>query len=105
VIAYVTNEQTKALGIRLALGAEPAAVRRLVVVSALKLVAAGLFAGVLAALLLGRFTQDLLFQTSARDPAVIGGAAAALLLVTIAAAALPSLRAGRVNPLIAFRAE
>jgi len=105
VIAYVTNEQTRALGIRLALGAEPAAVRRLVIVGALKLVAAGLLAGVLAALILGRFTEDLLFQTSARDPAVITGAAGALLLVTIVAAALPSIRAGRVNPLIAFRAE
>jgi putative ABC transport system permease protein len=105
VIAYVTNEQTRALGIRLALGAGPAVVRRLVITGALKLVTAGLVAGVLAALILGRFTQDLLFQTSARDPAVISGAVGCLLLVTIVAAALPSLRAGRVSPLVAFRAE
>jgi hypothetical protein len=105
VISYLANEQTRAIGVRLALGAAPATVRRLILLNALRLVAAGVALGLCAALLLGRFVQDLLFQTTTRDPLVLGGSIVALLAVTVLAAALPSLRAGRVSPLIAMRAD
>jgi len=105
VISYLANEQTRAIGVRLALGAAPAAMRRLVVLNALRLVVTGVALGLITALLLGRFTQEMLFQTSPRDPLVLVGSSAALLVVTVIAAALPALRAGRVSPLIAMRAE
>jgi ABC-type antimicrobial peptide transport system permease subunit len=67
--------------------------------------AAGLAAGLAIALLAGKFIEPLLFETSARDPFVLGLALFVLLSVAVAACLFPALRATRVDPVIALRAE
>jgi ABC-type antimicrobial peptide transport system permease subunit len=62
-------------------------------------------AGTALAIVAGRWLQPLLFETSARDPLVLGGAAALLLVVALAACLAPALRARRVTPMTALRAD
>jgi ABC-type antimicrobial peptide transport system permease subunit len=68
-------------------------------------VAAGLAAGILAALAAGKILSSMLFQVSARDPLTIASVAIVLLLVSIAAALIPARRATRVDPISALRFE
>jgi len=105
VVSYSVARRTREMGLRIALGARPADVRRLVVWESMVPVAAGLAVGLGAALILSRFSESLLFGVEPRDwPTYL---AACLLLVTsaILAAALPARRAARVDPLIALRTE
>jgi ABC-type antimicrobial peptide transport system permease subunit len=105
VIAYGVAQRTHELGVRLALGAESRDLVRLVLGEGLRLSAVALALGLAAALLAGRFVAPLLFETSPRDPLVLGGVAALLLVVAVAASAVPALRAARVDPNSALRDE
>jgi len=105
VMAYAVSQRTRELGIRLALGARPAAVRALVMRQGLGLAGAGLAVGLLGALLLGRLLVSLLYGVAPSDPAVL--AAATLLLAGASALAclVPAVRATRVNPVDALRSD
>jgi len=105
VVAYSATQRTREMGIRLALGSPPQAIARLVLQQGLWPVAAGLVAGLAATALLGPRLAALLIDTPAADPLVFGVMAAVLALAGLAAAAVPALRAARVDPVIALREE
>ena len=105
VMAYSVSQRAQEIGIRMALGAQAGNVLRLVCARAGRLIAIGLGAGLLGALLLTRFLETLLFNLSAHDPLTLAGT---LLVVTLAAAAaclLPARRATLVNPVTVLRGE
>ncbi|OLE19064.1 MAG: hypothetical protein AUI36_35710 [Cyanobacteria bacterium 13_1_40CM_2_61_4] len=105
VMAYSVAQRRREIGIRMALGAQAADVRSLVVSQALRLGAMGLAVGLLGALAAARVIATLLFGVSTTDPVTFGGVSAALLAVLVAAAYLPARRATRVDPMIALRTE
>lgn len=97
-LSNLVLRRTRELGIRLALGARPGQVRRLVLRRALWIVLPGLVVGTAAALALGRLMEGLLFGITPRDPAIFLAVGALLGLAGILAAAVPAIRAGRVDP-------
>jgi predicted permease len=105
VIAYDVQQRTHELGVRVALGAQAWNIVRLVVEQAIGFAAAGVALGLVAALLLARWVQPLLFEESSRDPMIFGGVAFALGLVALIASAAPALRASRADPSAALRSE
>jgi ABC-type antimicrobial peptide transport system permease subunit len=105
VLSYAVVQRSREIGIRVALGAHPAQVLRLVLRQALLLSGAGVGAGLVGALLLGRSLSGLLFQLSPRDPATLAGVAALLVAVALVASYLPARQATRVDPLVALRSE
>jgi hypothetical protein len=105
VIAYMVAQRTRELGVRIALGASVGAVLRMIVGQGVVFALAGITLGSGIALLAARWVEPLLFDTPARDPAVFMGVAAILLTVSFSATLRPALRATRVDPTIALRAE
>jgi putative ABC transport system permease protein len=105
VIAFAVARRTREVGIRVALGARPGDIVRLLMRHALALTGAGLAIGVPAALGFGRALRHLLFGVSPHDPAVVALAVVLLAAVAALAAYLPARRALRVEPLAALRAE
>jgi len=105
VISYLVAQRTREIGIRMALGSEPADVVRLLLRQGSRLVVLGLVLGVLGALVAGRFLMSVLTGLQAPDAATVGGLAAFLGAVAFLATYLPARRAARVDPLIAIRAE
>jgi predicted permease len=105
VCAYGVAQRTRELGVRIALGASTASVVRLVLHQGAVFAVAGIAIGGAAALLASRWIEPLLFAASARDPVVYAGVATILLLVALVATLRPALRATRVDPTIALRAE
>ena len=104
VLSYGLSQRQQEIGVRLALGAAPAGVLRLVVGEGARLALAGLAVGLLAALALTRLLASLLFGVTATDPATLLGVAGLLLLVAIGATALPAWRAARTDPATVLRA-
>jgi putative ABC transport system permease protein len=105
VISFSVSRRTREIGVRMALGATPASVRRLVVGESAKLALFGLAAGIPAALLLTRFLSALLFAVTPADPLTFAAVALLLTLVALAAAYIPARRAMRVDPTVALRCE
>jgi putative ABC transport system permease protein len=105
VMSYLVSQQTREIGIRIALGAEPNSILRLVVSHGLKLTLAGVVIGLGTSLTLTRFIRSLLFGISATDPLTFAAVAVALTLVAIAACGIPARRAMTVDPMIALRHE
>ena len=105
VLAYSVTQQTREIGIRMAMGAERSHVLGLVVGQGLKLTAAGLVLGVLVAVALTRQLSSLLFGVSAYDPWAYGSVVLILVLVALLACYIPARRAMRVDPLVALRYE
>jgi predicted permease len=105
VVAYTVTRRTGEIGLRMALGALPADILRLILREAGRVVAGGLLIGLAGALALGRLVQAQLFGIRAADPALFAAAAALLALVALAAALLPAWRASRVDPLSALKYE
>jgi len=91
--------------VRLSLGARRGSILALVARQGLVPVAAGLAGGFAAALLLSRLLVGMLFGVAPRDPRILGAAAAALALAGCAAVLLPAVRATRIDPVRALRAE
>jgi predicted permease len=105
VISYIVSRRTGEIGIRMALGAEPSQVARLVVGGAVKLALVGVGVGVVAALGFTRALRGLLYDVQPTQPLVYLIAALVLSAVAAVAAYLPARRAARVDPMIALRAE
>ena len=104
VMAYIVEQRTQEIGVRMALGAVPARILRMVLGRAAIFTIAGLASGFLGALALSRFVTSFLFQITARDPIVYLTVGALLLTIALVAALIPALRAARVDPLVALRA-
>ncbi len=105
VLAYNVAQRTRELGLRLALGAEPRRLQRMVLKQVGVMAAIGAAVGLAAALALGRVAQAVLFGLSGHDPVVIAAAVAVLAAVVLAASWLPAWRASRIAPLEALRYE
>lgn len=105
VISYSVGRRTREVGIRLALGAAPTDVLRMVLSEGLALVGLGLLLGLGGAFLATRYLASLLFEVGRLDAGSYGGVAALLLLAGLAASWLPARRATRVDPVSALRSE
>jgi putative ABC transport system permease protein len=105
VLAYAVSQRTSEIGIRMALGAQPGQVVGLVMRDGLRLVTVGLVAGLAAAAGAARLIETLLFGVRPLDPIVYGGVAGVFTLVAGLACLVPSLRASRIDPLLALRAD
>jgi len=105
VVSYVVSLRTREMAVRLALGAQPVQVRRLVSRQAMGVAAGGVVVGLAAAVTITRVLRAILFEVSPTDPASM--AAAAVLLATVAAVAswLPARRAARLDPAQALRSD
>ena len=103
VTAYNVRRQRREFGIRLALGADPSAVQRLVVVRGIVVAAAGVALGALGAFVLTRTLQAMLNDVKPTDPAVFTAGAAGVLLVSVLASYLPARSAGRTDPMVVLR--
>ena len=103
VIAYSVNQRTHEVGIRMALGARPADVLRLVVRQGVVLAVAGLVAGLVGAVGMSRVLESLLFGVATTDPLAYAAGVGVLATVALAACAVPARRAARVDPLVALR--
>ena len=105
VMASMVREQTRELGIRMALGATQQRVRQSVVRGALLVTGAGALVGLVAALMTSRLLTKLLFQVSPTDPVTLTAVSGLMLLVALAAAYLPARRATRIDPVQALRSD
>ncbi|MGH9776111.1 MAG: ABC transporter permease [Candidatus Acidiferrales bacterium] len=105
VLSYTTARRTHEIGIRMALGAQPGDVLRLVLGHGGKLALAGIVIGLAASLALTRLMSSILFGVKASDPETFVAVAALLLGVTLAACYFPARRAMRVDPIKALRYE
>jgi predicted permease len=105
VLSYSVNQQTREIGIRMAMGAQAGSVLRLVVKQGMRLAAIGLVAGLVAAFAAMRVLSSLLFGVSAHDPLIFGGVLLVLATAATLACYIPARRAARVDPLVALRHE
>ena len=105
VLSYSVNQQTREIGIRMALGATPSGVLRWVVGQGLRLAGAGVLVGVVAGLGLMHFMGSLLFGVSTHDPETFGTVILVLGMIALLACYLPARRATKVNPLVALRQD
>jgi predicted permease len=105
VTAYSVAQRTRELGLRIALGAHPGEVLRLVLKEAALLSAIGVGLGIVAAFAFSRSMASLLFGINSTDPLTFVGVSLGLALIALIAAYLPGRRATRVNPMVALRAD
>jgi putative ABC transport system permease protein len=105
VMAYTVTRRMHEIGVRVALGATTGMVVRLVVSGALRMAAIGVTIGLGGAVLLGRSMRTILVDTDSADPRILAGSALLLGVIGLVAGWLPSLRAARVDPVMALRSE
>jgi putative ABC transport system permease protein len=105
VLAYVVAQRTREIGVRMALGATPLGVTRMIVGRGLRLGLLGLAVGTGLALIIGRLLQTLLYGVTPVAPAIYVATAASLLIVALLACVIPAQRAARIDPVVALRNE
>jgi putative ABC transport system permease protein len=105
VTSYLVAQRTKEVGLRLALGAEPRQLVRLVVGQGMRVAAAGLAVGLAGAVAVARLMEGLLYGVAPIDAPTLGGVIVLLALATLAANWVPARRATRVDPLVALRSD
>ncbi len=105
VISYAVSERTREIGVRMALGAQPADILRMVLGQGARMVAVGTSIGLLAALSIGRFLQGLLYEIRAVDVLTYACVTSFVVFVTLLACWIPARRAMRVDPMVALRYE
>jgi predicted permease len=105
VLAYTLAQRTRELGLRMALGASPSDVRRVVLMQVARMAVVGGVVGLAAAIAVGRAAQSLLFEMSGYDAMALTGAIGALLVVVFAAGFIPAQRAAHIQPMRAMRYE
>ena len=105
VLAYTVAQRTREIGVRMALGAPPARVRRMILRQVGMMTLIGGAIGLAAAVALGWLAASLLYRMQGYDPVVLGGAAVVLSLVAFGAGLIPALRASRIEPTRALRYE
>jgi len=103
IMAYSVSQQTREIGIRMAMGADSAAVIRSVLAHGLKLIAAGVLIGAAGALALTGVLMTLLYEVSPSDPAVFAGTCIGVVAVAVIACYLPARSATRVDPMVVLR--
>ena len=105
VLSYSVSQQTREIGVRVALGAQRTEVLKLVLREGMTMALAGIGAGLVAGLAVSRVLASLLFGMQARDPLTFAVVAIVLTVVAAAACCIPALRAARVDPVVALRNE
>lgn len=105
LLAYTVAQRSHEIGVRLALGAEPARVGRMIFADGMRLALIGIVPGALGAFFAARGMSALLFGIAPGDPITFGVALALILLITLAASVVPAFRAVRVTPMSVLRAE
>jgi predicted permease len=105
LLAYTVSQRSREIGVRLALGAEPARVGRMIFADGMRLALIGIVPGVLAAYAVGRGMSALLFGIAPSDPMTFGAAVGLALVMALAGSVVPALRAVRVNPIAVLKAE
>jgi predicted permease len=105
IVAYTVARRTAEIGLRMALGAQPGSMLRMVVLESAKLALTGIVIGLAAALALSKLVESQLFGVKAADPLILTCAAALLALVALGAALAPGLRAARIDPVSALKYE
>jgi putative ABC transport system permease protein len=105
IVAYAVARRTREIAVRMALGADPAALTRTILGQSVRLLVLGLGIGLLGAYGASRALTALVYDVSPTDPVTVGGAVVLLLAISLAASALPLRRALRVNPADTLRAE
>jgi putative ABC transport system permease protein len=104
-VAYTVEQRTGEIGVRMALGAQTRDVLRLIINQGMRPVVIGLAVGVVCAFALGRLIASQLFEVSAHNPALLGGATIVLAAIALVACLLPARRAALVDPVQALRTE
>jgi ABC-type antimicrobial peptide transport system permease subunit len=105
LLAFMVAQRSQEIGVRLALGAAPAQLARMIMGEAARLAVLGAVPGILLAYWAARTMRSLLFGIEPADPMTIGVGVVVVMLVTFAGSLVPALRAVRVSPLVAMRAE
>jgi putative ABC transport system permease protein len=105
VMSYTVSQRTREIGVRMALGAQLASVRGMILGQTLKLTLLGVGLGLAGALVVTRFLASMLFGVGVYDPMTFLGVAALLVAVALVAAYIPARRAMRVDPIVALRYE
>jgi putative ABC transport system permease protein len=116
VISYSVSQRTREIGVRLAVGASPGSIIKLVIRQSATLVAAGVALGLVASLALGKVLHNVLYMipyktigliygVSTHDPGTLGSVAAFVTVVALAASYIPARRAAKVDPVVALRHE
>ena len=105
VISYSVSQRRREIGVRLALGASPRAIARMILREGLVVTGVGAAVGMILAVVLAQLSSSLLFGVSARDPMTFGGVAVLIVLVALAASAAPAGRAMRIDPARTLRAD
>ena len=105
VISYAVSRRTHEIGVRVALGASPAAVVRLIVAQGMRVVTVGVAVGLAGALIASRLMTQLVYGVRVTDPMTYGGVAVLLAAVALVASYIPARRATRIDPLVAMRTD
>lgn len=105
ILSYVVSQRRQEIGIRMALGAQPDAVLKMIVLSGAKIALLGLVVGLLGSAALTRLLEGLLFETEPLDPFTFVGMSLALFIVGLFASYLPARRAAAVDPMESLRME
>ncbi len=103
VMAFLVGQRTQEIGVRMALGATPGAIAKLVLSRALRWTLAGTILGLIGSLFAAKAVRSMLFQVPEKDPWTLGIVLPVLFLIALAAAWIPSRRAARVDPMTALR--